>query len=194
MCSADSSASDQYIANITGWRANDIGATSFAGTGANDMTVTYNGFHNETNNELSFRVQVDATGTPDTFKWSDNRVSAATRNVWNAATVSTSTSAVTLNNNITVEWNATTGHVVGDYWDFDAQTTLGRKYTNAEITVFDDAGSAVNCATGDVHVMYMVVFNSSRAQDSLNTEVDGINRSGFSVDHNEPDSGHQIQS
>ena len=189
VCSADSSASDQYIANITGWTVSDTGATYFTGTGANDMTVTYNSFASTSDTSLSYRVQIDGTSSPNTFKWSDNRVSAATRNVWNAATVNTSTSNVTLNNSITVKWAATTGHASGDYWDFSTHTTSRRKYKGAEITVFNDAGSAVDCVAGDVHVMYMAVFNSSRAQDGLNNEVNGGNRSGFSIDH-DADSGH----
>jgi len=183
VCAADTAAVDQYIVNVTGWTLSDIGTTSFTGTGADDMTVTATSFANTSDTTLSYRVQIDATGTPDTFKWSDNRVSAATRNVWNVATVDTSTSDVTLDNSITVKWKATTGHTVGDYWDFTAHTTSRRKYIAAEITVFNDAGAVVDCVFRNVHVMYMVVFNSSRTQDGLNPEVDGVNRSGFSIDH-----------
>ena len=142
---------------------------------------------------MSYRVQIDAIGPgggADTFKWSDNRASAATRNAWSATGVSTSTFNVTLNNSITVKWKShIAGHVLGDYWDFTTHTASRRKYIAAEVTVFNDEGVAVDCVAGDVHVMYMVVFNSSRTQDGLNPEVDGVGRSGFSINHDAA-SGH----
>ena len=185
VCSADSDASDQYIANITGWTLSDMGNTYFTGTGADNMTVTATAFTSVTDAAREYRVQIDGTGSPNTFKWTDNRAAAASRDVWNASTVNVATSNVTLNNGITVKWGSTTGHIAGDYWDFTAHNDARQKYMAAEITVFNDAGAAVDCSAGDVHVMYMVAFNSSRDQSGQlrSGEVNGVNRSGFSIDH-----------
>jgi len=66
-----------------------------------------------------YRVEIDATGTPDTFKWSNDGGST-----WEATGVAITGSAQLLENRIYVTFAATTGHTVGDYWDETA--TPGR--------------------------------------------------------------------
>ncbi len=67
---------------------------------------------------LNYRVEIDAEGTPDTFKWSDDGGST-----WDVETVAITGAAQTLNNGITITFAATTGHTDGDYWDFSGSVT-----------------------------------------------------------------------
>lgn len=93
------------------------------GTGLDDLTGagTFTG-----SAPLKYRIQIDAEGTPDTFKWSTD--GGAT---WTAETVAITGAAQTLSNGITVTFAATTGHTLGDYWDVSAPTTPAFGYSNA---------------------------------------------------------------
>ena len=84
----------------------------FTGSGLNDLTVggTYSGA-----SPLDYKVEIDGTGTPDTFKWSDDGGIT-----WDASTVSITGSAQTLNNGVTVTFGATTGHTSTNNWVFKA--------------------------------------------------------------------------
>ena len=75
-----------------------------------DLTAwtTYTGQYN-----LTYKVEIDATWTPDTFKWSsDGGVSYTTG-------VDITGSAQTLNNGVTITFWATTWHTLWDKWEFD---------------------------------------------------------------------------
>ena len=85
------------------------GSAIISGGGLDDCTAggVYTGLGAKT-----YRVQIDGTGTPDTFKWSnDGGVT------WEATTVAITGSAQTLENGITVTFGATTGHTDTNYWD-----------------------------------------------------------------------------
>jgi len=56
-----------------------------------------------------FDVEIDASGTPDTFRWRKNGGS------WTTG-VSITGNAQTLSDGVTVTFGATTGHTVGDAW------------------------------------------------------------------------------
>ena len=60
-----------------------------------------------------YRVQIDATGTPDTFKWSKDG-----GNTWSATGVVITGGWQTLNNGVQISFDSTTGHALSDYWDF----------------------------------------------------------------------------
>ena len=64
----------------------------------------------------TFEVQIDGSGTPDTFKW---RKDGGTY----TSTVNITGSAQTLSDGVTITFAATTGHTVGDRWIFAAHTT-----------------------------------------------------------------------
>jgi len=83
---------------------------TFTGSGLNDMTAggTFTG-----PTSLDYRVQIDATGTPDTFEWSDD--GGAT---WDATGVAITGGVQTLNNGVTITFAATTGHTLSNRWDF----------------------------------------------------------------------------
>lgn len=91
-----------------------VGAVAFTGSGLNDATS--GGAFTGTPSG-SYRVQIDGTGTPDTFKWSnDGGVT------WKATGVAITGSAQELENGVTVTFAATTGHNLNTYWTF---TTTG---------------------------------------------------------------------
>lgn len=85
-----------------------VGAASHnQSTGLNDLTSggTYSGTASDT-----YTVQITATGTPDTFKWTRNTAAGYTTGV------SITGAAQTLDNGVTVTFAATTGHTLNDTW------------------------------------------------------------------------------
>ena len=89
-----------------------ISAVAFDGDGLNDATSA-GSFSGTT--DIDFVVEIDGTGTPDTFKWSDD--GGAT---WDTETVDITGSAQTLSNGVTITFAATTGHTSGNKWTFMA--------------------------------------------------------------------------
>lgn len=87
-----------------------IGTVTFAGSGLNDMTAQGT-FNTTLTADIDYKVEIDGTGTPNTFKWSDDGGST-----YDATLVAITGAAQTLNNGITVTFAATTGHTSGDYW------------------------------------------------------------------------------
>lgn len=81
-----------------------------SGGGANDLWV-FGGKDNTSIKE--YRVEIDGA-SPDTFKWSDD--GGAT---WEATGVSVTTTEYQLaSNDVYIQFESTTGHAVGDRWDF----------------------------------------------------------------------------
>jgi len=91
--------------------AQSITTPVFTGSGLNDLTK--GGSYSLTTTDTSYVVEIDSSGTPDTFKWSDD--GGVT---WDATGVAITGSAQTLNNGVTITFGATTGHTVGDRWTF----------------------------------------------------------------------------
>lgn len=85
-------------------------AVSFTGAGINDMTMA--GYYSGSTDK-DFEVEIDGTGTPDTFKWSNDGGST-----YEATGVSITGAAQTLEDGITVTFGATTGHTSGNKWTF----------------------------------------------------------------------------
>ncbi|MCX6765657.1 MAG: tail fiber domain-containing protein, partial [Candidatus Moranbacteria bacterium] len=100
-----------------------VGDETFTGSGLDDMDSggTFIG-----SSALNYRIQIDGTGTPDTFKWSDDGGST-----WDATLVAITGSAQTLNNGVTVTFGATTGHTSDDRWDFSTTVTNPLAIQNA---------------------------------------------------------------
>ena len=101
------SIADQYIYLNTG---DAIGAanTTFAGSGLDDATLV--GYFEGTTT-TTYYVRIDATGTPDTFEWSKDNFATT-----EATGVSITAGEIALDNNIKVEFLATTGHTLNDVW------------------------------------------------------------------------------
>ncbi|MFZ2970668.1 MAG: hypothetical protein WA063_05965 [Minisyncoccia bacterium] len=94
--------------------AGTFDSNTFTGSGPDDMTPggTFTGA-----SALNYRVQIDAAGTSDTFTWSDDGGVN-----WDAAGVAITGSAQTLSSGVTVTFGATTGHTLGDRWDFSTNS------------------------------------------------------------------------
>jgi hypothetical protein len=96
-----------------------VGTPSQTGSGLDDFSIdaatAYTGHLDAT-----WRVEIVAEDTPDTFRWSkDGGVTwEDTRAIAGAAT------AMFLDDGVYVEFAATTGHTAGDYWDFDVEVDL----------------------------------------------------------------------
>ena len=94
---------------------------TFTGAGLNDLTITgYNA--NTSSGEVgrSYKVQIDSTGTPDTFQWSRDGGSN-----WKASSVAITGSSQILEGDVAVTFNATTGHTSGNNWAFTAERWTG---------------------------------------------------------------------
>jgi hypothetical protein len=103
---------------------------TFTGSGLNDMTVggTFTG-----DTSLHYRVQVQTPLTPNDFEWSDDGGST-----WDLTGIDMAVTPTNLNNGITVTFGSTTGHTVGDHWDFIAYPdSLDLCFDNAITSRFD---------------------------------------------------------
>jgi len=85
-----------------------VNTATFTGAGLDDLTSggTFSG-----GTSKDFRIKIDATGTPDTFKWSNDGGTT-----WGTTGVSITGSAQTLEEGVTVTFAATTGHTLDDEW------------------------------------------------------------------------------
>ena len=89
------------LANVFSMRPN-----GFKGTGLNDVTwgVAFSGAAS-----AYYEVEIDAVGTPDTFRWRKNGGG------WTTGVAITG-AAQTLDEGQTIAFGATTGHTLGDSW------------------------------------------------------------------------------
>lgn len=62
-----------------------------------------------------YEIEIDATGTPDTFRWRKTPFDTGTPSSW-TSTVNVATSATTIDAGVTVTFGATTGHNTSDVW------------------------------------------------------------------------------
>ncbi len=107
-----------------------IGAVTFTGAGLNNMTAG-GSFSGTT--ALRYKIEIDGTGTPDAFKWSDDGGTS-----WDANAVAITGSAQTLNNGVTVTFATTTGHTVGNYWTLLNGKSRIEITSNPDTTDFTD--------------------------------------------------------
>jgi hypothetical protein len=94
-----------------------ISAVTFTGSGLDDATSggTYTG-----DSVKEYYVEIDATGTPDTFQWSnDGGVT------FEATGVSITGAAQVLEEGVEITFAATTGHTANDVWEFTATPGIG---------------------------------------------------------------------
>jgi len=125
------------------------GDVTFAGSGLDDMTASGASTHDDA---LTYRIQIDGEGTPDTFKWSDDGGTT-----WDVETVAITGAAQTLNNEVTITFAATTGHTDTEYWEFtvargrEPWTMQWSKSTDPTDWTDSTAGS-VDFVTTDAHI------------------------------------------
>lgn len=98
------------------------GAIAFTGTGLNDMTLGAQNCPSDTANR-EYRVKIDGTGTPNTFKWCRNGATET----WVASTVSITGAEQLLEQGVYIKFGATTGHTLNDRWDWAMTAMAGGK-------------------------------------------------------------------
>ena len=114
-----------------------VAAAAITGAGLDDLTAggSYSGSGN-----ITIRVQIDATGTPDTVKISyDGGTTWHTTGVPIPATLT-----ISFSYGATGTFGATTGHTLNDYWDIACSAcsitaTANQKVTLTSIPVSSDA-------------------------------------------------------
>lgn len=123
-----------------------IESTVFDGTGLDDLTSggAFTGASN-----LSFMIEIDAEGAPDTFKWSKDGGLT-----WEASGVAITGSEQSLTEGVTIAFMASTGHTLNDKWTFDTfpENTIDTSVTDRAIT---DADAEIDSYCG---VQYDVPF------------------------------------
>ena len=119
--------------------SSQIGTPVFTGSGLNDLTL--GGEFNQPYTQ-TLRIEIDGTGTPDTFKWSVDGGST-----WVQTGVAITGSAQDLHYiGVSVTFANTTGHTVGDYWQVTLTPASG--IVNAEGTVFFSNAQKLTAAGG----------------------------------------------
>jgi hypothetical protein len=92
----------------------EIGTDVFTGSGLDDLTLSGNYNHTA---DIDLRIEIDGTGTPDSFKYSYDDGST-----WEATTVAITGAAQDLGHGILATFGATTGHTSADRWDAECLT------------------------------------------------------------------------
>lgn len=152
-----------------------IGPAVFTGSGLDDMTTDGEwDFSTFPDTPHEYRVEIDGTGSPDTFRWSDD--GGAT---WDATGVSITGSDQTLNNGVTIRFTATTGHTSADRWDFGAgmRLSVGGAIDATEILKNGMPFSGGQWGTSGSDIYYssgQVAIGRTSASDTL--DVDGTAR------------------
>ena len=141
----------------------ESGAVAFTGTGLDDAESggTYTG-----NGHIEYKVVIDGEGTPDTFEWFKDGVSEA-------AGVAITGAAQTLDNGLTIEFAATTGHTSGDQWVFYPPTTITAGNNN-----FMRWRTFLDTAIGTNNVNRLVKWTGT-GNARLLTTVTGLTKSKF---------------
>jgi len=148
--------------------------------------------------DIRFEIEIDGTGTPDTFKWRAWDVSVDDAAGAYTSTVAMTGGAQTLSSGITIQFSATTGHTIGDKWFISCKNIsrtgdwnrggdvglAGRRAivllqgkdaadevikAGAQITIsFDDSASDTGHVTG--HIGF-VSFSLTSSKDYPNLDV-----------------------
>jgi hypothetical protein len=97
-----------------------VKAATKVGTGT--LTLTTSGVYAGADGSRDYKIQIDGTGSPNTFKWSNDN--GAT---WEATGVAITGSAQNLEDGIQITFSGTTGGVLNDYWTFEVVTNKKRQ-------------------------------------------------------------------
>jgi phage tail sheath gpL-like len=130
-----------------------IEEATFEGSGLNDC-ISGGAFTGLVTRKIV--VQIDGSGTPDTFKWSKDG-----GKTWEAETVSITGDAQALAEGITITFGATTGHTVGDTWYFTAypEPSVAAKVPTM---IFSDVEAAEYFGYGSqVHIMAKAAIDAN---------------------------------
>jgi hypothetical protein len=81
----------------------------------------------------TYTVEIDSQGTPDTFKWTKDNFSTT-----EASNVPITGSVQTLDHGVTIEFNATTGHELGDQWQMTILTTTSESHQLGSVSAYHE--------------------------------------------------------
>lgn len=172
------------IGSYGSWRHNSFGipytTETFTGSGLNDMQAkNYNGME-YTENDISYVVKIDGTGTPDTFKWSDDGGST-----WDATTVAITGNEQDLDEYTYIDFGATTGHTLNDQWAFSS-----RSYDELAVIIQDYADSCydyLEAINPGVKKMLWIIDEPGNTQSSwdlvedISAMIDGATGGGANI-------------
>ena len=179
-CESIAITSGAWAADAAGWlylssiQRTPGAADQTTGSGASDLTMggTYTGNVNGT-----FLIEIDAEGTPDTFKWNYNG-GAYTE------TVAITSSAQTLSNGVTVTFAGTDNHTSGDVWTVTCSDT----YENNEILTVSGEECTVNgaqiapsCTIWAYHEGVVYKLNGCKGNVVFNLTAGGIAMLSFTL-------------
>lgn len=122
------------------WTASPVSLPTFSGSGLDDLET---GTEYTAEGAKSFVVEIDSTGTPDTFRWSQTGGVS-----WAASGVAITGSPQTLASGVTVTFGATTGHTRRDRWSFDASLARIMRYVGKARVTGTLSGGASARITG----------------------------------------------
>ena len=91
-----------------------IGEAVFTGSGLNDIDTTATSTL-DMSYPTTYRISIDSDGTPDTFRWSKNGGST-----WEVEDIAITGGLQLLEHGVSIIFNSTTGHTIGDHWDIRA--------------------------------------------------------------------------
>lgn len=162
----------QWAGYIDFAQFNEFTDLYFAGGGLNDATKggTYTG-----NGIDVFAIEIDATGTPDTFKWQKNGGSYTTG-------VSITGAAQSLADGITVTFGATTGHTLGDIWYivYTSDGVTGIQTETAECDEPTNEGFSIASASETTGSAPKPFLSTDTYQWGLSLRYDGFQESPIS--------------
>jgi len=147
---------------VTSTQVRALGTDTFTGSGLDDL-VAPSGNYNAPANR-TYRIQIDANGTPDTFSFSRDGTTT-----WVATGQSVQSSSFELEDGIWISWAATTGHTIGDYWTFSADTW--------GVTVGGLTAGAHAYSVGDILATTLPIRDLSAAKWSTVNAASGASQS-----------------
>lgn len=111
----------------------------FTGTGLNDLSASGTYTYRKTR---VYQVQINATGTPDTFQFRTS-FDGITFGAWSAAQ-NCSTSPVLLEYGVSIAFGATIGHTVSDVWQFTAHPQIPQATVEVVPSMFTGVYTTTN--------------------------------------------------
>lgn len=113
--------------------APNIEDPTFTGDGLDDMSTLGTFSPPAAKSVLHYVIEIDGTGKPNTYKWSDDD-----GDTWDATGVSIIAGSKLLNNGVYINFGATSGHTLGDQWDFFAayKTAIRTYVVPTEASIF----------------------------------------------------------
>jgi len=141
----------------------------FLGTGINDLTPSgkYRGSISTT-----YRIEIDATGSPDKFRWSDDNGST-----WSGSLVPITGAIQRLSNSVYIAFNSTTGHTLNDAWLISAE--VGNSFYAPIFPAAQDGyGIYPQQNSNRIYISAINDFNTVDPLDYQNANVYPDNNSG----------------